>query len=172
MGPTGMCGCHGHTGSEGPTGAASTVPGPTGAASTVPGPTGAASTVPGPTGSNGDNRFLFATYTALPAGHFIGLGVDSNDYLRCTELVTEDCVATHLAFSIRESSGNGPYTATLNVNGIDSTLTATILDGTTPPFASEASGSVPLSKFDLVCVSTSWSGGALSRGACATVSTS
>jgi hypothetical protein len=114
---------------------------------------------------------LFATYTALPAGHFIGLGVDSNDYLRCTELVSEDCVATRLSLSIRESSGNGPYTASLNVNGVDSSLTATIVDGTTPPFAVEVSGSVPLSKFDLVCVSTSWKGGVLGRGACATVST-
>jgi hypothetical protein len=55
------------------------------------------------------------------------------------------------------------------VNGVDSSLTVTIADGTVAPYAAVATGSVALSEFDLICISTSWTGAALTRGACATV---
>ena len=61
------------------------------------------------------------------------------------------------------------YKATLNVNGVDSSLTVTITDGTVAPYANAATGSVTLNEFDLICISTDWRGAALNRGACATV---
>jgi hypothetical protein len=115
--------------------------------------------------------YNFASYTSLPSGNYFGLGVDqgSPDYYRCTVVVPKACVATSIVFSIRESSGAGPYKATLNVNGVDSSLTVTITDGTVAPYANAATGSVTLNEFDLICISTDWRGAALNRGACATV---
>jgi len=72
-------------------------------------------------------------------------------------------------FSVRQSSSAGPYKATLNVNGIDSSLNVVITDGTIAPYANSATGSVILNEYDLICISTDWEGAALSRGACATL---
>jgi hypothetical protein len=107
----------------------------------------------------------------LSAGNYFGLGVDQEpkNYYRCTVVVPKDCVANKLVFSIRESSRNGPYKATLNVNGVDSLLSVTITDGTLAPYANVFSTNVVLKEFDLICISTEWEGGALSNGACATL---
>jgi hypothetical protein len=55
------------------------------------------------------------------------------------------------------------------VNGVDSILSVVILDGKIAPYANAGSATVVLKQFDLICISTKWSGGALSRGACATL---
>ena len=124
----------------------------------------------GPTGPGG-SQFVFASNTSLSAGNYFGLGVDQSpsDYYRCTIVVPKDCVANTLVFSIRESSRNGPYKATLNVNGVDSSLSVIITNGTVAPYANSATSTVVLKEFDLICISTEWEGGALSRGACATL---
>jgi hypothetical protein len=89
--------------------------------------------------------------------------------LRNTVVIPYACNARLIAFSIRELANARPYTATLYVNGVASSLVATIPDGSTTTSIIK-NGNVLLSPLDLVTIRVTWDGGALSRGVCISVS--
>ncbi len=193
-GPTGARGADGVTGptgngTTGPTGArgADGVTGPTGPKTIVEilgqtgpsGPTGPPGPITfvqvvGPTGPTGPTSslhapYVFATSESVGRNDFIGCGNSSSDYLRNTIVVCRDCIASELAFSIRQLSSALPYTATLWVDGAPSALSVTIADGSTARTAI-ASGNVALTAGNLISIQLTYPpNGALSGGACATL---
>jgi hypothetical protein len=70
-----------------------------------------------------------------------------------------------MTFSIRELATNTPYTATLIINGTPSSMVVIINDGSISKNSS-VNGSIQLNQFDLITIQVSWTGGALSNGAC------
>ena len=153
-GPTGPTGSQGAQGLEGPRG----LLGPTG-------PIGPAGTV-----NASVDMYLFATSNSLSRNSFIGCGSSSSSYLRNTNLVSNNCRAVRLAFSIRSLANSVPYTATLWVNGAATSLTATIANGSISTGAFNT-GSVSLNALDLISIQITYEGSntALSDGACAIV---
>jgi len=114
--------------------------------------------------------YLFSTSESVSRNDYIGLGNSSNNILRNTIVVGNRCLATTLVFSIRELANATPYTATLFVNGIATVFDAVIPDGATS-FSVSSNNSIQLNQLDLITIHITYSGGALSNGACATLLT-
>jgi hypothetical protein len=112
--------------------------------------------------------YIFATSNSLARNNFIGYGSSSSSSLRNTIVVSKNCRAVRLAFSIRSNALAVPYTATLWINGTASSLTSTIPNGSTS-IAAIGTGMVGLNALDLVSIQISHegNGSALSDGACA-----
>ena len=158
MGPPGPSGPPGPPGPQGLPGL-SGPPGPQG----YPGP-------PGPSGSSIMNPCLltFATSESISNNDFIGLGNSSNSNLRNTIVAPYNCTANELIFSIRELASNNSYNATLSINNIDTSLVATIVDGSVS-FNSSQVGNISINKFDLISIKITFQNGSLSNGSCATL---
>ena len=75
-----------------------------------------------------------------------------------------------MAFSIRQLSNVTSYMVTLFVNGIPTSFTAIILNGSTS-FSAVSTGNVILNQLDLITLKITFSGSALNNGACATLIT-
>jgi hypothetical protein len=146
------CGPRRPTCPTGPTGATGPLGGPTGPTGTE-GPTGPSGGPTGPAGAVGPitSLYLFATDEPVDNREFIGLGSSSEHFLRNTEVVGVDTVATQIAFSIRGFASYGSYTATLWVNDVPTSLVAVIPDGCTS-ISAIGLGSVPLTALDLISV--------------------
>ena len=72
-------------------------------------------------------------------------------------------IVNKMTFSIRVLAENIPYTATLVINGIPSSLSAIIANGLTSKSIS-IYDSIQLNQEDLVTILTNWEGGALNHG--------
>jgi hypothetical protein len=104
-------------------------------------------------------------------GQYVGLGNSSTNALRNTVVIVSKCVATTLAFSIRELANAIPYTATLYVNGVASVFSAVIPNGSTS-FSIVTNSTIQLQQLDIVSIYLDYTGGgALSNGICATLIT-
>lgn len=80
-------------------------------------------------GPPGNTIIIFATSEPVYNGHFIGYGTSSHILLKNTILIPFNCLIKSLSFSIRMLSESIPYTLTLFINGIASSLMTTIQDG-------------------------------------------
>ena len=120
--------------------------------------------------NSGKATIFFATDNSVSNEDYVGLGVSSSNLLRNTVVIPYDCTATVMAFSIRELSNSTSYTATLIKNGVASSLVATIVNGAASTGV-VVTGGVSLSPLDLVTIQVTWSGGALSRGVCISLTT-
>jgi hypothetical protein len=154
-GPRGTTGPTGPTGSTGATGALGGPTGPTGTEGPT-GPSGGPTGPVGPTGTAGASApitslYLFATDEPVDNREFIGLGSSSEHFLRNTEVVGVDTVATQIAFSIRGFASHGSYTATLWVNDVPTSLVAVIPDGCMS-ISAIGIDAIPLSALDLISV--------------------
>lgn len=115
--------------------------------------------------------YFFATSESVNHNQYVGLGNSSTNALRNTIVVGSKCLANTLVFSIRELSNAIPYTAILYINGVASSFSAVIPNGSTS-YSIVSSGNVQLNQFDLISIYLSYNGGgALSNGMCATLLT-
>ncbi len=84
-------------------------------------------------------------------------------------IVPINCIISTLAFSIRSYAQNKSYTATLFINGVQSSFSATIIDGSTS-FNILQAGNLALNAQDLISLQITFdNGGALSYGICASL---
>jgi hypothetical protein len=123
----------------------------------------------GPTGPAGNECiFLFASSEAVTKNDFIGLGNSSNNSLRNTLVVPYKCLVHNIAFNIRKLADSVPYTVTLYVNDVDTSITAVIPDGSLD-FKTLSTVSYQLNPLDLITFKIDFNAGALSDGVCITL---
>ena len=121
---------------------------------------------PGITESCRESLFVFSSSNPVRNDDFIGCGTSSTHPLPNTVIVPYSFRVTEIAFYIRELSHNIPYTATLWVNGLSSTLSATIVNGSVSTSVI-GKGLVLLSALDTLTVKVTYADGcALAHGVC------
>jgi hypothetical protein len=119
----------------------------------------------GPQGPSGDRTFIvFATSESVSNNDYIGCGNSSNNILRNSILVPNNCVVNKISFSIRELSSAQQYSATLYINGVSSNVNAVIIDGAAQ-FKVVSNANQYLSELDEISIKISSAGGALPNGA-------
>ena len=125
----------------------------------------------GQQGPSGDRTFIvFATSESVSNNHYIGCGNSSNNVLRNSIVIPNKCVVSKITFSLRALDASGQYTATLYINGIPSTVSAVIMNGSSQ-FKVVSNANELLSELDEITVKITTPGGALSQGASVSLST-
>lgn len=114
-------------------------------------------------------QFNFATDNSVNTGDYVGQGTSSGNFLRSSYVVPFNCITTGLVFSIRTTANAIPYKATLSINGVDTTLSTTIADGSVGSHGAYSTGSIVLNQFDLISMHVQWATGALSNGVSGTL---
>ena len=114
-------------------------------------------------------QFNFATDNSVNTGDYVGQGTSSGNFLRSSYVVPFSCITKGLVFSIRTTANAISYKATLSVNGVDTTLSTTIADGSVGSHGAYSTGSIVLNQFDLISMHVQWTAGALSNGVCGTL---
>ena len=106
---------------------------------------------------------MFSSFQSVSTDDYIGLGTSSNNLLRNTIVVPINIIVQKISFSIRKLADSTPYTATLYVNGLATSLSAVISDGSVS-YSSSSSGLINVNQEDLITIFVTWTGGALSDG--------
>jgi len=120
-------------------------------------------------GPPGNTLITFATSEPVYNGHFIGYGHSSHILLKNTILIPFNCIIKSLSFSIRKLSDNIPYTITLFINGISSSLISTINDGS-QQISINQDANLKLNSLDLISLQITFnSNDNLINGLCATL---
>jgi hypothetical protein len=123
----------------------------------------------GPSGPSSDKIIIcFATSESINSKDYVGLGNSSSSIHRNTIVIPYNCNINSLTFSIREPR-DGVYTATLFVNGLNSGVSCTIMDGNNIT-STNSNLSYTLNQNDLITLYVTYTNnGALSNGVCATM---
>ena len=112
---------------------------------------------------------LFATDFSVGNNDYVGLGTSGASFVRYCIVVPFDCELNSITFSIRANILNLNITSEVWVNGLLTSLSATIANGLSNIWATGI-GSVPVLQGDLISVKIHWtSGGALASGIAASV---
>jgi hypothetical protein len=106
---------------------------------------------------------LFLSCPVTYNSNFIGLGTTSNEFIKNCVVVPIEWLITKMAFSIRQLGDNKSYTATLYVNGTETGMSATIVNGATSTW-SLTEGSLLVQPGDLISVKVTFNNGALPNG--------
>ncbi len=107
----------------------------------------------------------FASKESVSRNDYVGCGASSASFLDNTVTMAEASRIKKIAFNIRNLAANINYTATVWINNVASSLSATIIDGTIN-YKASATGDVGVSENDLVSVQITYSdtAGAISVG--------
>jgi hypothetical protein len=120
-------------------------------------------------GPPGNSIIIFATSEPVYNGHFIGYGSSSHILLKNTILIPFNCIIKSLSFSIRVLSESIPYMVTLFINGIPSSLNATINDGS-QEISTTKTTNLKLNSLDLISLQITFSSNDnLVNGICTTL---